>query len=314
MVAGSKERSEEIPPGLLKEVLSQLSQTEFNQFIAALWQQHGWETTQEYSDAAVLAKAPENEEVQYALHTVEYRTQQEISGNDVAQHAEQHEKSEEVTPVIVTTSGFSKEAQERAKIVGVSLVDGDELINKIEWADAYETVREYASGRMGGDSVSAVKATLEQRHTNPSSGAALNRKVGRQNSGPWLTIFPGISVDRNWGLWLGVLIGSFVALVSVYNMIPAEETLVAQLTRLVLYFAAIGSLVGIVVAFYMDIANIRRAETYWNPSLLLYGLLVAFTFGIAWLLYFYKRRYHFGAATARPPSPRHRVQSPNRHA
>jgi len=296
-----EERLPEAHPDLVKEALRSLTQTKFNRFIATLWQHHGWETTTNYSNADVLAIAPENEKIRYALHTPEYRTRQEISGGQVARYAEQHEASEGVTPVIVTIGRFAKDAEQRAKTVGANLVDGDDLINKIEWANAYETVYEYAPILVEADSISEIEATLDQRNVNTNPRETLNRENESYDSGSLLTSLPWIDHNQHWARRLVVSIASFLVLVSIYNTMPAEGSAVTRLARVMIYFSTIGSLTGVIISFYMDVISIRQAETYWNPSPLLYGLLIPFTFGTAWLFYFYKRRYHFGKATARPP-------------
>jgi hypothetical protein len=254
----------EAHPDLVKEALRILTQTKFNRFIATLWQHHGWETTTNYGNADVLAKASENEKIQYALHTHEYQTRQKISGSQVARYAEQHEASEGVTPVIVTTGQFAKDAEQRAKTVGANLVDGDDLINKIEWANAYETVYDYAPILVEADSISAIEATLDQRNLNTDPRETLNRENEGYDSVSLLTSLPWINHNQHWARRLVVSIVSFLVLVLIYNTMPAEDSAVARLAQVVIYFSIIGSIIGVIISFYMDIISIRQAETYWN--------------------------------------------------
>jgi ABC-type uncharacterized transport system permease subunit len=185
--------------------------------------------------------------------------------------------------------------------VGANLVDGDDLINKIEWANAYETVYDYAPILVEADSISEIEATLDQRNLNTDPRETLNRENESYDFVSLLTSLPWINHNQHWARRLVVLMASFLVLVLIYNTMPAEDSAVARLAQVVIYFSTIGSIIGVIISFYMDIISIRQAETYWNPSPLLYGLLIPFTFGAAWLFYFYKRRYHFGEATARPP-------------
>lgn len=288
-----------LSPELLQRLLRAMDQEEFNQFVAALWEEHGWETTIDTDNDAVQASTAAEREPQYAIHTTEYRTT-EVDGETVARYSTNHENNKRITPIIVTTGQFSWEAQERASILNAKLIDGEDLINRIESAEAYETTNTYSPIPLSSNTAAELETRLNQQERSFEADPRRNPDIETQPTSPWLTALPGVAPERNWILRFVVLLIAVVTLAPVYNALPTGGSLALRLARIVTYFSVLGSLAGVFISFYMDMKQVQRADTYWNPSPVVYLTLVPFTFGLAWLLYFYKRKYHLGGFLAAP--------------
>ena len=279
-----------------------MEQEQFGRFIAALWEQHGWETTNITDTATVLAGTDRKSEPQYTIHTAEYRNL-EVSGETVAQYSTELPNTEHATPVIVTTGQFSWEAHERADIYNLKLVDGDSLLRRIESAEAYDTVNTYSPISLSAQTTPEIETNLNQQEQAFEADKKQDPEIKTQPRPPWLTVLPGITLNQNWIRRFVLLFGSEATLVLVYNVLPASGPVLLQLGRITTYFAILGSIIGAFISFYMDMELVQRSDTYWNPRPLLYLPLVMFSFGLVWLLYFYKRRYHLGGLLATPPTP-----------
>jgi hypothetical protein len=277
-----------------------MGQEEFDQFVAALWETHGWETINVPGRAAALAGTAGENGLHYAIHTAEYRMT-EVDGKIVDRYAADYESSERVTPVIVTTGKFSWEARERASIWNVKLVDGDDLINRIESAGAYDILNTYSPILLASNTAAEIETQLDQQEQTFEANEEQRLEIETRPPRPWLTVLPGITLDRNWILRFIVLLVAVVTLIPMYNALPAGGPVVLRLARIVVYFAVLGSLAGVLVSFYMDMKLIQQADTYWNPIPVVYLILVSFTFGLVWLLYFHKRQYHLGGFLRTPP-------------
>lgn len=290
-----------LPPELLQRLLQSMGREEFDRFVTELWKEHGWETTNDTDSAAVLASTAGESGPQYAIHTTEYRTA-EVNGELVARYSKEYANSEQVTPVIVTTGRFSWEAEERADIWRVKLVDGDDLIDRIESANAYDIINTYSPIPSSPHTASEVETLLAQQDQTFKADRGQTPTVETSPPPPWLTVLPGISLERDWIRRFAMLAVAMVTLVPLYNILPPGGPLVLRLVRTTTYFAILASLTGMFISFYMDMKLIQRAETYWNPQPLVYLPLVTFSFGLIWLLYFYKRWYHFGRLLKTPPT------------
>lgn len=284
----------------LKLILQSMEREQFNEFVARLWAEHGWETTVDTNSVDVVAGTSDGESSQYWIDTAEYRAE-EVSGEVVARRAGQATEREQSTAVIVTTGQFSWEARERASVRNVKLVDGDALITRIEAANAYEIVNECSPVSIASTSVPELEQILARRTTTPPETPARKQADETRTSQPWLALLPGVELERNWVFQYVLAAVAAITLVSVYNVLPTRGPLLLQFIRVGVYFAAVGAIAGAFISFYMDMKLIRRADTYWNPTPIVYMILVAFTFGVIWVFYFYKRHYHLGGVLATPP-------------
>jgi hypothetical protein len=284
---------------LLKRILRTMDQEQFNQFVARLWAEHGWETTQESNNSDITVATGGLGEVQYGIYTDEYRTE-EVDGELVEHYAARHNAGEDRTAIIVTTGDFSWDANERARILNVKLVDGADLVNRVRSADAYDIINGYSSLKIKLNSASELKQELNQHEAEIARGTRRSGDIKQKPAPPWLTVLPGVELERDWARRFVLAIIAAVTLISAYNFLPTSGPITLRLALVTLYYSAIGAITSVFIAFYMDVELIRRADVHWNPHPLIYLVLVAFTFGIFWGYYFYKRYYHLGGMLVRP--------------
>lgn len=300
MVDPPKDESTEPPPELLKRILRTMDREQFNRFVARLWAEHGWKTTREANGPDIIVGTPGLDEARYEIYTNEYLTKK-IDGELVADYAAGHDASEKGTAVIVTTGDFSWDASDRARILNVKLVDGDDLVNRVQSVDAYDIINDCNPVETELDSASKLDQVVSQHERESPRKPGQSMAPEKQPVPPWLTVLPGIELDRDWARRFVLAVIAAVTLISVYNFLPASGPVSLRLARVILYFTTIGAVVSVFIAFYMDMELIRRADVHWKPRPGVYLTLVAFTFGIVWGFYFYKRYYHLGGVLARPP-------------
>jgi len=130
------------------EQLRQLDPYEFEQFVADLWSLQGWETTvsQQSSDRGIdiIATKSQPIEQKHVLQVKRYGDGNTVGSQAVQQYSSlrQQEPGTDMV-VIITTSDFTRQAQELADQLNVKLVNGPELSQLIEQVDAETLVAEY---------------------------------------------------------------------------------------------------------------------------------------------------------------------------
>lgn len=129
-----------------------LSPRYFEQFIADVWQeQQGWATK-------VMDKGPDkgldvigqppNGGSKTAVQCKRYAVGNKITSRDVQQYAALRQQWDDVEGVtIVTTSSFTKDAEELAERMQVKCIDGERLVRLIKRYDAVEILEWYDAGK-----------------------------------------------------------------------------------------------------------------------------------------------------------------------
>lgn len=117
--------------------LQSLSPTEFEYFLAELWERKGWSTTvtQESTDAGVDVAAVKNtSDLQKTLiQAKRYNPDNPVTGPEVRQYAGLYSQEENVENVVVATTGnYTKQAREVGEKSNVTLIGPDELITEIK--------------------------------------------------------------------------------------------------------------------------------------------------------------------------------------
>jgi hypothetical protein len=153
-------------------MLQGMDQSEFGQFVAALWERQGWQTQVKTDDGRtfVAVQRPETgEEGLLWAHT----GSEEVGGQQVQQFAKLCQQYEVSESAIVTAGGLSDHAKKVSQGSNVELLDGEgvaKILKQKGWTDLAE---EYAGSGGGGaneaDSGSDGDSPLDQA-----------RAVGRQ--------------------------------------------------------------------------------------------------------------------------------------
>lgn len=124
----------------------------FEQFIADVWQERqGWAT--EVMDKGpdkgldVIGQPPKGGS-KTAVQCKRYAAGNKITIRDVQQYAALRQQWDDVGGVtIVTTSSFTKDAEELAERVRVKCINGESLVRLIKRYDATEILEWYAAGK-----------------------------------------------------------------------------------------------------------------------------------------------------------------------
>ena len=214
----------------------------FEHFVADLWAREGWQTTvsQQSRDKSldVLAEKDAPYHQRHAIQAKRYRAGNNVGGPKVSEYASLRDQFDADAAVVVTTSGFTRDARERAATLNVKLVDGDDLVDMVERADALDLVAKYSehtTRRNASDSA-------ERRTSDPRRAASEEH------------------------LWVGLaVLGAIpstaaILLLTVFEV--ASGTLLYQLLTAVVLVAGGVTVTGI----YKDVLLVRRARVGWQPK------------------------------------------------
>lgn len=124
----------------------------FEQFVADVWQERqGWKT--EVMDAGpdrgldVIGEPPGGGS-KTAVQCKRYAEGNTVSSDKIQQYAALRQQWSDVDAVtVVTTSSFSRAAEELADRLDVKCLDGDDLVRLVRRYDAYEILEWYADGK-----------------------------------------------------------------------------------------------------------------------------------------------------------------------
>jgi hypothetical protein len=132
------------------QTLQQLDGHEFEHFIADLWSRRGWSTdvTAQSGDKGidVIATKAFPYPKKVLIQTKRYRDTNSVSGPELQKYAslKQRENVDEV--VIITTSGFTNQADIIADDFNIKLIDGETLQRLVGEMAAEDLVATYADG------------------------------------------------------------------------------------------------------------------------------------------------------------------------
>jgi|AntRauTorcE11898_2_1112593.scaffolds.fasta_scaffold39619_2 restriction endonuclease Mrr len=124
----------------------------FEQFVADVWQeQQGWST--EVMDKGpdrgldVMGEPPGGGPLT-ALQCKRYAAGNKVTSSDIQQYAVLRQQWSDVSGVtVVTTSSFTKDAEELAERLEVKCLDGDDLSRLVKKYNAEEILNWYAQGK-----------------------------------------------------------------------------------------------------------------------------------------------------------------------
>ncbi|NGM71109.1 restriction endonuclease [Natronolimnobius sp. AArcel1] len=139
-----------LPKSAISRPLQQLDGHEFEHFVADLWSRRGWDTevTSQSSDKGidVVARKTFPYPKKLLIQAKRYAETNAVSGPELQTYAslKQRENVDEV--VVVTTSGFTNQAETIADDFNIKLVDGETLERLVREMGAEDLVAAYADG------------------------------------------------------------------------------------------------------------------------------------------------------------------------
>lgn len=129
----------------LKRRLQNMDEYEFEELVADVWEAQGWETTVTTGAADrgidVIATRHDPFTQKQLIQAKRYSEGTTVGSPDIQQYASLRQQEENVDAVVVvTTSGFSSQAESVAHDLNVKLISGDKLCHLIE---KYDLVQEH---------------------------------------------------------------------------------------------------------------------------------------------------------------------------
>jgi len=270
----------------LKRQLQAMDDEEFEHFVADLWARRGWETevSQKSRDKSldVMAEKTDPYPQRHAIQAKRYQEGNRVGGPKISEYASLREYFDADASVVVATSGYTRDARERAKTLNVKLVDGDDLVEQVEQLGAHDLVEKYSRANIGNVEESGQAG---ERDVSVSVGSAFS-----------LTSLPGISLKRNWAKFTAYAAGIWILSMIIISVIPSSTPNPILMTLGIgATFAWVGTAVAVPFGLYMDMKTIRRSSIPWNPRPLYYFLGLFFTWVFALVFYFYRRKKYMSA-------------------
>ena len=226
------------------EQLRQMDDEAFEYFVGDLWERQGWSTkvSQKSRDKSldVMAEKERPYHQRHAIQAKRYKQGNNVGGPSVAEYYSLIEHFDADAAVVVTTSGFTTDARERAETLGVKLINGEDLVAIVDQYDAYDLLEQYTSGSVGSMS---------------------NDDFGGGHSDRWWRVFLAASV---LGV-LGPLVFGAIAVVGPRSIgIPAGGIAVLLL--------AVGYPVA-AIGVHKDTSEFAGTRSNWDPSPVLYTVV-----------------------------------------
>lgn len=169
----------------IKPALQQLDDYEFEKFLGDLWAADGWDTRvlQASNDRGIDVEATKFDPIEekHLIQAKRYSDGNNVGSKEVQQYSSLRRQENADVVIIVTTSGFTRQAEERAEDLNVKLIDGDDLVQLINSKGATDLLEKY------------VEATVEPGDES-SPGPSSPRKP------------PTLEADRLPGIYLSKLV------------------------------------------------------------------------------------------------------------
>lgn len=135
-------------------MLNGMDESEFGQFVAALWEQQGWQTQVKRNDGrvfvAVLRPETGEEGLLWALPASD-----DVGGQQVQKFASLCEGYEVEEAAIVAAGSLSDHARKVAKGTGVELLDGDKVEMLLKRKELTHLAEKYGGGSADGSATDA---------------------------------------------------------------------------------------------------------------------------------------------------------------
>ncbi|MFC7059975.1 restriction endonuclease [Halovenus salina] len=125
-----------------------MDEYEFEQLVANVWEQRGWETTVTTGSSDrgidVIAEKSGPFSQKHLIQAKRYSAGNKIGSPDIQQYSSLRQQESDVDAVVVvTTSSFTAQAQQTADDLNVKLVDGNDLCEMILELDSQDFLSDY---------------------------------------------------------------------------------------------------------------------------------------------------------------------------
>lgn len=129
-------------------LLSDMDEYEFEELVADLWEQRGWNTTvtSGSGDRGIDVIAEKNDPFhqKHLIQAKRYDPDNRIGSPDVQQYSSLRQQEDNVDAVvIVTTSSFTRQAKQTAADLNVKLISGTDLVTQIREHGGRELLERY---------------------------------------------------------------------------------------------------------------------------------------------------------------------------
>jgi len=206
----------------MKERLQNINPYEFEHFVGDLWEEEGWNTTvsQESNDQGVDVIADKSGTIdqRLAIQAKRYSEGNKVGRPKVQQyHSLKQQDTSADAAVVVTTSGFTKDARLWAHDHNVKLVDGDDLVDMVEKHGAKNLVEQYAPSvdELKDDSTTESSSTKKSSTSSSSSSSSSASSTGKVK---WIVVATlasvagfALSIDPSLVPLLSAGVGAFLA-------------------------------------------------------------------------------------------------------
>ena len=165
----------------VRRYLQQMDPERFEHFVADFWERLGWRTRvvgepgDRGIDVIATATTDEGGPQKQLIQAKRYGPNTTVGSPEVQQYASLRLQADDVDQVtIVTTGGFSRQAEDMAPDLDVILVDGEELLGLIEETDAWDVVAEHVDGIELADAVDRNPSQSEEPNRSGILGKLLS--------------------------------------------------------------------------------------------------------------------------------------------
>ncbi|UHQ98251.1 restriction endonuclease (plasmid) [Natrinema zhouii] len=274
----------------LKTELQSMDDYEFEHFVGDLWEEMGWDcevsTASNDKGIDVRARKTAPYEQKALIQAKRYTKGNKVGSPDIQQYSSlKHQEANVDKVIMVTSSSYSRNAEELAGDLNVKLIDGDDLVNLIDQAEADHLIEDYfdvnpeeqvteeTESEAEVEEVSPVE-TYEYRRESPNTerDSETDREMARStaNSADEDGEIP--LPDTIWTTVIGTCTAGWVMFFVLEGVIP--DTLLG--------FIVFVSWIGLPIGIFMDSRATREVapwpkyrKTYlFCSAMIFFGLLV----------------------------------------
>lgn len=255
----------------LKSELQSMDDYEFEHFIADLWEEMGWncEVSTASNDKGIDVRARKSKpyEQKALIQAKRYGEGNKVGSPAIQQYSSlKHQEDNVDKVIIVTTSSFSRNAEELAAALNVKLIDGDDLVRLVEQTGAEEVVMEYVDFEQEA-SESDTKTELNQNWEEPAQTTPITNTT---SDSPQVTSGEIEFPETKWKKRTAIFTGGFWAVVILIDVLPEP---VLNLFILIFW-------IGLPICMYKDSQVIREVVQWPKYRKLYLGFALLPGFGI----------------------------------
>lgn len=196
-----------------KDQLQEIDPTEFEHFVASLWEESGWSTTvtQQSQDAGVDILATRSDPVsqRVVIQVKRYQNNNRVSSAEVQQYAALKKQESADSVVIVTSGSFTEPAQNRGRELDIQLVDGDDLIEIIEEGELLATISRNSSKSQGEVQPPQELAANTISQLQSTKGTVYLAAIAASIAALYANLLTGLEIPL-WIGWVAVPLTAYV--------------------------------------------------------------------------------------------------------